>query len=162
MRVNMSFSWARMARARARWSNTSRPVAPCSGPGAAGGHRHADARASALAWRTAMWPRIRITRSSTPRWKRRGFALRHLGFSERQARATVDESLAAMGLSDVRDRHPLALPRGDRARVVVATILAMAPEVIIFDEPTTGQDYRGAQAIPPSAGGFMNRARRSS
>ncbi len=76
-----------------------------------------------------------------------GFALRHLGFSERQARATVDESLAAMGLSDVRDRHPLALPRGDRARVVVATILAMAPEVIIFDEPTTGQDYRGAQAI---------------
>ncbi len=76
-----------------------------------------------------------------------GFALRHLGLSERQVRAAVDESLAAMGLSDVRDRHPLALPRGDRARVVVAAILAMAPEVIVFDEPTTGQDYRGAQAI---------------
>ena len=52
-----------------------------------------------------------------------GFALRNLGYPEGQVRATVDESLAAMGLSDVRDRHPLALPRGDRARVVVAAIL---------------------------------------
>jgi len=76
-----------------------------------------------------------------------GFALRNLGYPEGQVRATVDESLAAMGLSDVRDRHPLALPRGDRARVIVAAILAMAPEIIVFDEPTTGQDYRGAQAI---------------
>ena len=33
------------------------------------------------------------------------------------------------------------------ARVVIAAILAMKPEIIIFDEPTTGQDYRGAKYI---------------
>ena len=57
------------------------------------------------------------------------------------------ESLEAMGLLDVRKAHPLSLPKGDRARVVIAAILAMQPEIIIFDEPTTGQDYRGAKYI---------------
>jgi energy-coupling factor transport system ATP-binding protein len=76
-----------------------------------------------------------------------GFALRNLGAGEGTVRAAVDESLAAMGLTSVRGQHPLALPRGDRARVVIAAILAMGPETIIFDEPTTGQDYLGARAI---------------
>jgi energy-coupling factor transport system ATP-binding protein len=52
-----------------------------------------------------------------------------------------------MGISAYRTRHPFALPRGDRARVVIAAVLAMDPEVIIFDEPTTGQDDRGARYI---------------
>ena len=52
-----------------------------------------------------------------------------------------------MGLLEFKDRHPLALPKGDRARVVIAAILAMYPDTIIFDEPTTGQDYKGSQYI---------------
>jgi energy-coupling factor transport system ATP-binding protein len=52
-----------------------------------------------------------------------------------------------MGLLDARQFHPLALPRGDRARVVIAAVLAMDPDVIVLDEPTTGQDDRGARAI---------------
>lgn len=75
------------------------------------------------------------------------FALENLKFSAEEIKIRVEESLSAMGLLHVRDRHPLALPRGDRARVVIAAILAMRPEIIIFDEPTTGQDYRGAYYI---------------
>jgi len=75
------------------------------------------------------------------------FALKNLGFSEEEIKTRTDESLENMGLLDVRDRHPLALPKGDRARVVIAAILAMKPEIIIFDEPTTGQDYQGARYI---------------
>jgi energy-coupling factor transport system ATP-binding protein len=41
----------------------------------------------------------------------------------------------------------LSLPKGERARVVIAAVLAMEPEIIVFDEPTTGQDYRGARYI---------------
>jgi energy-coupling factor transport system ATP-binding protein len=52
-----------------------------------------------------------------------------------------------MGLTDLRDRHPLSLAQGDRARVVIAAALAMRPEVLIFDEPTTGQDFYGAKRI---------------
>lgn len=75
------------------------------------------------------------------------FALRHLGRDEAEVAARVAASLGAMGLLAARERHPLALPRGDRARVVIAAVLAMQPEIIIFDEPTTGQDDRGAKAI---------------
>jgi energy-coupling factor transport system ATP-binding protein len=52
-----------------------------------------------------------------------------------------------MGLLEARNLHPLSLSKGDRARVVIAAILSMDPEIIIFDEPTTGQDYQGAKAI---------------
>jgi len=75
------------------------------------------------------------------------FALVNLDYSPEQVEARTVESLEAMGLLEVRDAHPLSLPKGDRARVVVAAILAMRPEIIIFDEPTTGQDYRGATYI---------------
>jgi energy-coupling factor transport system ATP-binding protein len=75
------------------------------------------------------------------------FALKHLEYDEVEIAARVTESLGAMGLLAERARHPLSLPRGDRARVVIAAVLAMQPEIIIFDEPTTGQDDRGARAI---------------
>ncbi len=75
------------------------------------------------------------------------FALRNLDYSSAEIKKRADASLGAMGLLAQRDRHPFALPKGDRARVVIAAILALEPEVIIFDEPTTGQDYRGARYI---------------
>ncbi len=75
------------------------------------------------------------------------FALKNLDFPEEEVISRTEESLESMGLTDVKDMHPLALPKGDRARLVIGAILAMQPEIIIFDEPTTGQDYRGARYI---------------
>ncbi len=75
------------------------------------------------------------------------FALRNLGYPKAEVEARVRETLTAMGLWEQRDQHPLSLPKGDRARVVIAAILAMKPEIIIFDEPTTGQDFQGARYI---------------
>ena len=75
------------------------------------------------------------------------FALNNLGYARAEVAARTEESLAAMGLLDCRRLHPLALPKGDRARVVIAAILAMKPDVIILDEPTTGQDDQGARHI---------------
>ena len=75
------------------------------------------------------------------------FTLKNLGFPQDRVASTTRHNLEVMGLADASAVHPLALPRGDRARVVIAAILAMEPEIIIFDEPTTGQDHRGAQHI---------------
>jgi energy-coupling factor transport system ATP-binding protein len=59
----------------------------------------------------------------------------------------VDAALEELGLSALRKAHPFALSKGDRARVVVAAVLVLEPEVLVFDEPTTGQDAAGARAI---------------
>jgi energy-coupling factor transport system ATP-binding protein len=75
------------------------------------------------------------------------FALTNLGYSAAIVRERTRDSLKAMGLWEVRSDHPLSLPKGDRARVVIAAILAMEPRIVVFDEPTTGQDYQGAKAI---------------
>jgi energy-coupling factor transporter ATP-binding protein EcfA2 len=75
------------------------------------------------------------------------FALANLDYAKEEVEARVTESLESMGLLDVRQAHPLSLPKGDRARIVIAAILAMKPEIIIFDEPTTGQDFEGAKYI---------------
>jgi len=45
-----------------------------------------------------------------------------------------------MELSVYRDRHPHSLSRGQRQRLAVASILSMEPDIIVLDEPTTGQD----------------------
>jgi energy-coupling factor transport system ATP-binding protein len=75
------------------------------------------------------------------------FALINLGYSPEIVTQRTEASLEAMGLLEYRSYHPLSLPKGDRARVVIAAILAMEPRIVVFDEPTTGQDYQGAKAI---------------
>jgi len=75
------------------------------------------------------------------------FALVNLRFDKAEVKARVGEALHEMNLEWAADRHPLTLSKGDRSRIVIAAILAMRPEILIFDEPTTGQDYRGARAI---------------
>lgn len=75
------------------------------------------------------------------------FALTNLRFPKDEVQRRVDSVLKEMKLDWAADRHPLTLSKGDRSRIVVAAILAMKPEVLIFDEPTTGQDYQGAKAI---------------
>ena len=54
--------------------------------------------------------------------------------------ARVDEALAAVGMSDVRDRPPHHLSFGQRRRVAVATVLAMDPEILVLDEPSSNLD----------------------
>jgi energy-coupling factor transport system ATP-binding protein len=75
------------------------------------------------------------------------FALHNLGYARDEIEERTTASLISMGLLEQRHAHPLSLPRGDRARVVIAAVLATQPEIVIFDEPTTGQDYRGARYI---------------
>ncbi len=52
----------------------------------------------------------------------------------------VERALDEVGLSAHRQDYPRSLSRGERQRLAVACIIAMAPEVIVLDEPTTGLD----------------------
>jgi energy-coupling factor transporter ATP-binding protein EcfA2 len=59
----------------------------------------------------------------------------------------VAMALKMVGLEDKRVEFPPALSKGDRAKTVIASALALDPEIIVLDEPTTGQDYRGCHQI---------------
>jgi cobalt transport protein ATP-binding subunit len=56
-------------------------------------------------------------------------------------RERVDEALSAVGLEGRGDDDPFLLTKGERQRVAVASVLAVRPDVLILDEPTTGLDY---------------------
>lgn len=47
-----------------------------------------------------------------------------------------------LGLSDKLSKNPFTLSRGERQRVALASVLVLETEVLVLDEPTTGQDYR--------------------
>lgn len=59
----------------------------------------------------------------------------------------VDEILATFQLGDLRDRHPLRLSMGQKRRLSVACMLVLDPQVLVLDEPTTGQDRRNTDAL---------------
>ncbi|HWJ76185.1 MAG TPA: energy-coupling factor transporter ATPase [Kaistia sp.] len=75
------------------------------------------------------------------------FALKLMKRPKGEVDAAVDYALDAMRLVDLADRHPASLSRGDRLRLAIAATLAPGPDILIFDEPTTGQDWAGALAI---------------
>ncbi|MDO5098311.1 MAG: ABC transporter ATP-binding protein [Corynebacterium sp.] len=55
--------------------------------------------------------------------------------------------LARLDLDHLADRHPLSLSGGQKQRLVCATALSLGAHVVIFDEPTSGVDYRHLRAI---------------
>ncbi len=60
---------------------------------------------------------------------------------------TFRQMTEQMDLAPYRDDFPLALSKGQRLRVVLGAILARKPEVLLLDEPTTGQDLESLDAI---------------
>ena len=77
---------------------------------------------------------------SLPVWQNVAFRLLR-GPQKRQARAIALEKLAQVGLTpDVADRFPAELSGGMQKRVGLARAIAADPDVIFFDEPTTGLD----------------------
>ena len=76
-----------------------------------------------------------------------GFGLKMQGEVSKTIEKRVAEALEVVGLQCYEQKVPFALAKGERQRVAVASVLAVQPQVIILDEPTTGLDYRHQRNI---------------
>ena len=73
-------------------------------------------------------------------WKDVAFGPANYGLEGDALAARVMAALDAVGMTDVADRPPHHLSLGQRRRVAVATVLAMEPEILVLDEPTSNLD----------------------
>ena len=68
------------------------------------------------------------------------FGPRNYGLSREEADARVDRVLKELGLESLKHRHNHKISGGEKRMAAIATILAMEPEMIVMDEPSTALD----------------------
>jgi len=81
-------------------------------------------------------------------WENVGLGLlKHTKMSEEDVKRRAAEKLELVGLTGVEDARPSELSGGMKKRVGLARAIAMDPEVVLYDEPTTGLDPIMADVI---------------
>ena len=78
------------------------------------------------------------------------FGPENLGIAPEEIRKRVDEALASVDLLEFKNKAPHMLSGGQKQRVAIAGVLALKPEVIVFDEPTAMLDPEGRREVMKS------------
>ena len=75
------------------------------------------------------------------------FGPENIGVPPKEIRQRVDEALEQVGMSEFKERAPHMLSGGQKQRVAIAGVLAMHPDIIVFDEPTAMLDPEGRKEV---------------
>jgi energy-coupling factor transporter ATPase len=75
------------------------------------------------------------------------FGLENLGFDRQEMRRRVDWALNRTGMCELRERSPHEMSGGQQQRVAIAAVIAMQPDIIVLDEPTSFLDPLSAAKI---------------
>ena len=75
------------------------------------------------------------------------FGLENLALDAEYIRKRVDETLKLLHIEELRDKNPYELSGGQGQKVALASIIAMDPEIMVIDEPTSQLDPKGTEEI---------------
>ena len=75
------------------------------------------------------------------------FGPRSFGADEEEVSRRVNEALSALHIEHLMERSPLKLSGGEKRAAAIATVLAMRPAVMLFDEPTAFLDPRARRSL---------------
>ena len=75
------------------------------------------------------------------------FGLQNMGVAREEILNRVERSLERLEIGAYRDRNPFDLSGGQIQRVAIASILAMEPEILVLDEPTSQLDPQGSEEV---------------
>lgn len=75
------------------------------------------------------------------------FGCRNFGLSEDAVKTRVDETLSQLNIVHLRNRSSLKLSGGEKRMAAIATVLAMQPSVLMFDEPSAFLDPKAKRAL---------------
>jgi cobalt/nickel transport system ATP-binding protein len=82
------------------------------------------------------------------------FGLGHLGLSDEEIAQRVEQALATVGASHLRERPPYRLSGGEKRAVAIAGVLAMSPSILVMDEPSSGLDPAARRRLINLLAGF--------
>jgi len=71
----------------------------------------------------------------------------NLGFAQDEVERKVTEALKTVGVEHLRKRPPYKLSQGEKRLVSIATVLAMSPDILVMDEPTSSLDPQSRRRL---------------
>ena len=80
-------------------------------------------------------------------WEDVAFGPRNMGLSKREVAERVNSALNMLHIADLKDKRPDNLSGGQKRLVSIAGVLAMNPEIIVLDEPTSNLDPCTSTAV---------------
>jgi energy-coupling factor transport system ATP-binding protein len=75
------------------------------------------------------------------------FGPKNLNMSNKEIQERVQMALDSVKISHLKEKNPIFLSRADKQKVVIASALAMDPQILVLDEPTNALDYKEVQNL---------------
>ncbi len=92
-------------------------------------------------------PFTQVTGSKLTVYEEIAFGLENMGLSREEMKKRIEYALELLGIDKFKDRNPFALSGGQMQRMAIASIIAMRPDIIVLDEPTSQLDPQGSEEV---------------
>lgn len=92
-------------------------------------------------------PFTQITGAKLTVYEEISFGLENLGIPREEMKVRINKALKLLDIYEYKDRNPFELSGGQMQRVAIASVIAMEPEIIVLDEPTSQLDPKGAEEV---------------